>query len=302
MQPLHQLQHVDLVGEVEEGGRLVEQQHVGALGQGHRDPHPLALPAGQRVDGSGRRDSAMPVQLQRLRHGVLVVGRPLPVPGLVRVPAARDQVGHGEALRRRPGPAAARRGPSRPRGSGVWSMRLPSSSTCPRRAGSSRPSARSSVDLPQPFGPMTAVTVPVDDVEVEAVDDDCVAVASWRSVARSRTASSPCFPGVPCVSSVMRDLPAVAGEQVSRYGAPSTAVTMPTGSSTAEHGAGDQVGRDQQQRAVDRRGEQRRPGRADQPLADLRGDQRDEADRARRGGGHRRQPDGREQQRTRGRG
>jgi hypothetical protein len=43
---------------------------------------------------------------------------------------------------------------------GSVSIRAPSSSTSPPRGRSSRPSARSSVDLPQPLGPMTAVTAP----------------------------------------------------------------------------------------------------------------------------------------------
>ena len=45
-----QVEHVDLVGEVEVGRRLVEQQDVGVLGERHRDPHPLALAAGELVD------------------------------------------------------------------------------------------------------------------------------------------------------------------------------------------------------------------------------------------------------------
>ena len=45
-----QVEHLDLVGDVEVGRRLVEQQQVGALREGHRDPHPLALAARQLVD------------------------------------------------------------------------------------------------------------------------------------------------------------------------------------------------------------------------------------------------------------
>ena len=45
-----QVEHLDLVGDVEVGRRLVEQQQVGALRQGHRDPDPLALPTGELVD------------------------------------------------------------------------------------------------------------------------------------------------------------------------------------------------------------------------------------------------------------
>lgn len=42
-----QLEEVHLVGQVQVGGRLVEQQDVSALGQGHGHPHPLALATGE---------------------------------------------------------------------------------------------------------------------------------------------------------------------------------------------------------------------------------------------------------------
>src|SRR5688500_1503513 len=45
-----EIEHFDLVVDVEEGRRLVEQQHVGLLGQRHGDPDALALAAGQLVD------------------------------------------------------------------------------------------------------------------------------------------------------------------------------------------------------------------------------------------------------------
>ena len=45
-----QVEHVDLVLDVEVRGRLVEQQQRGLLGERHRDPHALPLAAGQFVD------------------------------------------------------------------------------------------------------------------------------------------------------------------------------------------------------------------------------------------------------------
>jgi hypothetical protein len=67
------------VGEVEIGRRLVEQQQVGVLGQGHGDPCALSLTPGQLVDRVvgelGHRGPA-----QRLLHHGLVVARPLPQP------------------------------------------------------------------------------------------------------------------------------------------------------------------------------------------------------------------------------
>ena len=50
-----QIEHLDLVGDVEEGGRLVQQQDVGLLRESHRDPHPLTLTARELVDGRDRR-------------------------------------------------------------------------------------------------------------------------------------------------------------------------------------------------------------------------------------------------------
>jgi hypothetical protein len=47
-----QIEHLHLVRNVEERGRLVEQEHVGLLRQRHRDPDPLPLPTRQLVDAA----------------------------------------------------------------------------------------------------------------------------------------------------------------------------------------------------------------------------------------------------------
>ena len=47
---VEQVEHVDLVGEVEERRRLVEQQQLGLLRERHRDPRALALAAGELVE------------------------------------------------------------------------------------------------------------------------------------------------------------------------------------------------------------------------------------------------------------
>ena len=92
-----QVEDLDLVGEVEERGRLVEQHQRGALGERHGDPHPLALAAGQLVDRPAG-------EVERAGGGEGVVDggpvgrRPLPEPALVRVAAAADEVGDGDAL------------------------------------------------------------------------------------------------------------------------------------------------------------------------------------------------------------
>ena len=90
-----------------------------------------------------------------------VVGRrPLAEPALVRVAAAADEVGDGDAVGRdrllgqdaEPGGDLAGR---------QLAMSWPSSSTAPAVGVSSRARPRSSVDLPQALAPTIAVTWPV---------------------------------------------------------------------------------------------------------------------------------------------
>jgi hypothetical protein len=85
------------VRQVEVRRRLVEQEQIGALRQRHRDPGTLALAAGEGVDRPvGQVGDPGPGH--RLGDDRLVVPRPLAEPRLVRVPAAGDQVGHGQPL------------------------------------------------------------------------------------------------------------------------------------------------------------------------------------------------------------
>ena len=93
VQLLHELQHVHLVGEVQEARRLVQHQDVGLLRQRHGDPHPLPLPAGERLHRPvGQREGVGP--LHRLGHGGVVRPRCGAPRRAVRVPPAGDQLGH----------------------------------------------------------------------------------------------------------------------------------------------------------------------------------------------------------------
>ena len=99
-----EVQDFHLVGEVQVGGGLIQQQHFGFLGQGHRDPHALPLPAGEFVDvppGEFQRFGGG----QRVLHRALVLRRaacrPGPEEALVRVAAAAHEVPDGDAVRRR---------------------------------------------------------------------------------------------------------------------------------------------------------------------------------------------------------
>src|SRR5215218_6953108 len=93
-----QLQDGELVGEVEIGGGLVEQQQVGLLGERHRDPCALALPAGQLVDEPPG-EVAGGGGFERAREGGFVFAAPAPQEPLVGVAALGDELAHGERLR-----------------------------------------------------------------------------------------------------------------------------------------------------------------------------------------------------------
>ena len=51
VEPCEQVEDLDLVREVEVGRRLVEQEQGRLLGERQGDPGPLALAAGELVDG-----------------------------------------------------------------------------------------------------------------------------------------------------------------------------------------------------------------------------------------------------------
>lgn len=95
-----EIEKLDLVGDVEEGRRLVEQQDRRFLRQHHGDPDALALAAGQFVHqpvgeiGDAHRRHRRPDRL-------LVRPRPLPQEGLVRIAPAADQIGDADAVGRR---------------------------------------------------------------------------------------------------------------------------------------------------------------------------------------------------------
>ena len=99
-QVTQQVEHVDLVGDVEEGGRLVEQDDIGLLREGQGDPDPLPLTAGQLLDVPvGELDRAGGAHGSR-DGGVVLVGPPAHQ-GVVRVATAAHQVDHGDSLRQR---------------------------------------------------------------------------------------------------------------------------------------------------------------------------------------------------------
>ena len=85
------------MGEVQEGRGLVQQQHRRALSQRHSDPHPLALTAGELVDGAVGQLGG-PGGQQRLLNDPAVLGARGAEHGLVRVAPASHEVGHRDPL------------------------------------------------------------------------------------------------------------------------------------------------------------------------------------------------------------
>ena len=99
VQPRAQVHDLELVGDVEERGRLVEQQQVGLLREGHGQPHPLALPAGELGDEPVAQVGDLG-GVEGVGDRARVGGGPLPQQPLVRVAAAGDQVADGDRLGR----------------------------------------------------------------------------------------------------------------------------------------------------------------------------------------------------------
>ena len=156
VEPADQVEHLDLVGEVEERRRLVEQHQVGVLGERHGDPGALALAAGELVDGAVAQVPGVG-QPQRLPRRPLVVGRPLAEPALVRVAAATDQVADEQSVRR--DRALGEQG--EPLGDLAGGHRVDGLAVqehLPPVGLSSRARVRSRVDFPQPLGPTMVVT------------------------------------------------------------------------------------------------------------------------------------------------
>lgn len=95
-----EIEHVDLVRDVEVRCRLVEQQDRRLLGEGHREPGALPLAPTELLHEAFSVLSHLDLR-ERPSHRSVVRGAPLPQDALVRVSAARDEVGDGDRCRSR---------------------------------------------------------------------------------------------------------------------------------------------------------------------------------------------------------
>lgn len=96
----HQLHHLEFLADVQIGGGLVQKQHLGVLGQGHGQVHPLPFPAGElgkflfrKPGGAGGLHGPgdlFPVGLGQVpakaQVGIAAVGHQLPCPNGGDVP------------------------------------------------------------------------------------------------------------------------------------------------------------------------------------------------------------------------
>ena len=258
-----QVEHLELVREVEVGRRLVEQQDRRVLRERHRDPGALALAAGQPVE--------RPVA--QVGDAGRAPAPTRPARGPRRSSAARAAgAGSGRAARG-PRPSAPRAGPAtaagtragaRPRASAATRSPPRRAARAPRVGFSSRANARSSVDLPLALAPTIAVICPAGQRAVEPVQDLALAVADGQ--ARPRAGS--CRPAAP-----QQD------REVGRADQRHDEAGRDLG--RGEHGAPDRIGQAEQERAERDRHRQRAAVVAarEQPRG-VRGEQADERDRA----------------------
>ena len=98
IQPAHQLQHFQLMTDIQIGRRFVQDQNLRLLGQRHGDPHALPLAAGE-----GHHRPVFQVvrirPLHGLRHDFFVPRRNAAPPVLIRIPPAGDQFKTGHVFR-----------------------------------------------------------------------------------------------------------------------------------------------------------------------------------------------------------
>lgn len=139
-------------------GRLIQQHNRRLLGQHHRNPRPLPLAAGKRVDAL-QRQIADPGRPHRLVHRLFIFFAPAGKQRLVRIAPAGHQLLHRDIARV---VAFCASSPMRRATSLLaycW-ICAPSSQTWPLAGVIRRLRVRNSVDLPQPLGPIMAVKWP----------------------------------------------------------------------------------------------------------------------------------------------
>lgn len=206
---------------------VVEQQQVRVLGQGHGDPHPLPLTAGELVHRPVGEVGGVGV-FQRLGDGPLVGLRPLLPPLLVRLAASGDEVGDSDAVRWGRGLRQDADGPRDLSAGDAGEFGAVQQYGAPARF-------EEASQRPQDGG--LAAGVGADDdrdlavgyLEVQALDDGAVLVRQGQVVRREAADGRTAHAEIPPERLRVRMMSHI------RYGAPTAAVRTPTGSSIGEN-------------------------------------------------------------------
>ena len=182
VQAVEQPQHLQGGGAVEVAGRLVGQHHQRVVGQRPGDRDPLPLAAGQRRGQEPAR-SASPTRSSSsaARRRAARGERPASSAGSSTFSTAVSSSIRWNAWNTKP--TASRRSRASAR-SDIRSTRCPASQTSPAVGRSRPPSRCSSVDFPQPLGPMTATVSP--------------GATSRSTPSTARTRPAPCR--IPCAA------------------------------------------------------------------------------------------------------
>ena len=169
MQLLHQIQHINLVSKIQIGGRLVQQQQIRPLSKRHGDPGPLPLPPRQLIN-SPLSQIRNPGHRQRSRDSRLILSRPLPIPGLMRMPPPSNQISNGQPLRSR---RSLRQHPQHPSNipSGHPLNLLAVQQHRPRPSRHQPPQSLEQGRLPTPVGPDHRGNRPAQNRQIQGVDN-----------------------------------------------------------------------------------------------------------------------------------
>ncbi|MCR3747449.1 hypothetical protein LX88_001387 [Lentzea californiensis] len=169
MQLLNQIQHIDLMSKIQIGRRLVQQQQISPLSKRHRNPGPLPLPTRQLIH-SPLSQIQDPGHGQSSINSSSVIRRPLPIPGLMRMPPPSHQIGNGQPLRsRRSLGQHPENSGNIPSGHRIDLLAVQQHSTRPSRQ--QPPQSLQQSRLATPVGPDHRGDGAVDDRQVERVDD-----------------------------------------------------------------------------------------------------------------------------------
>ena len=95
----HERQHIELMRDIEEARRLVEEQELRVLRDGHRDPGALALAARERLERPVSKGCHVRLLQGPVDHAPVLIRRAREEARAVRSAPVVDELAHGEPRR-----------------------------------------------------------------------------------------------------------------------------------------------------------------------------------------------------------